>query len=146
MKRNLRISSQSIRETAYKTYVRPILEYASTVWDPHEQQNIKNIENVQRRAARFVLRRYRNTSSVSNMLLQLQWPSLEYRRKLSRLSMLYKIRHGLSCVDFTEKLQPPPPRQRRGHNQQYSQTNCRTQYQQSAFLPRTIKDWNSLPH
>jgi hypothetical protein len=39
---------------AYNTFVRPSLEYASTVWDPHTQDNINKVESIQRRAARFV--------------------------------------------------------------------------------------------
>ena len=68
LRRNLKISSREIKETAYKTLVRPIMEYAATVWDPLTQANIDNMEAVQHRAARFVLRSYRNTSSVSNMI------------------------------------------------------------------------------
>ena len=47
--------------------VRAIIEYASTVWDPHTQSNISQIEAVQRRAARFVKGDYR-TSSTSQIL------------------------------------------------------------------------------
>jgi len=33
--RNLQISSPSLKTTAYTSLVRPVLEYASTVWDPY---------------------------------------------------------------------------------------------------------------
>ena len=33
--------------------VRPTVEYASTVWDPVNQKNIKSLDQVQKRAARF---------------------------------------------------------------------------------------------
>ena len=59
LKRNLKISSRKIKEMAYKSYVRPALEYACTVWDPYTQQHIDHIEAIQRRAACFVMRRYR---------------------------------------------------------------------------------------
>ena len=35
--------------------LRPILEYAFSVWDPHTTANIQKFESVQRRAARFCL-------------------------------------------------------------------------------------------
>ena len=35
LQRNLSKCPRPVKEQAYKTYVRPILEYASTVWDPH---------------------------------------------------------------------------------------------------------------
>ena len=60
--------------------------------------------------------------------------------------MLYKIRNGLVCVDkIKQKLEPAVDRVRRVHTQQYNKQNCRTQYQQHSFLPRTICDWNQLP-
>ena len=42
---------------------RPILEYASTVWDPHTNVNINKLESVQRHAARFCLGDYSRYSS-----------------------------------------------------------------------------------
>ncbi|KAL8615930.1 hypothetical protein ACOMHN_034606 [Nucella lapillus] len=51
LRRNLKIPSRSVKEQAYKAFVRPILEYASSVWDPHTQKNIDKLEAVQRRAA-----------------------------------------------------------------------------------------------
>ena len=146
VRRNLKISSRRIKETAYKTYVRPIMEYATTIWDPHTQHAINMLEAVQRRAARFVMRRYHNTSSVSDMITELQWPPLEDRRRIARMSMMYKIHHNLACVrNIKGQLLPLPSRQRRGHDQQFVLPQCRTQYHQNSFLPRTIKQWNQLP-
>ena len=76
LRRNLKISASNIKEKAYKVFVRPLLEYAASVWDPYSQKNIARVEAVQRRAARFVLNRFRNTSSVNNMLEALGWPTL----------------------------------------------------------------------
>ena len=146
LRRNIKISSRKIKETAYKTFVRPILEYASSIWDPHTEQNTNKLEAVQRRAARFVMRRYHNTSSPTTMLEELKWPSLQDRRRTARLSMLYKIRNDLvSTQGIKASLSPAPPRRRRGHDQQLTIPQCRTQYRQQAFLPRTIRDWNELP-
>ena len=81
MRRNLKINSKSIKETAYKMLARPKMEYASTVWDPHKQDQKYELEKVQRRAARIVSNRHRNTSSVGDMLTDLGWETLEKRRK-----------------------------------------------------------------
>ena len=53
LRRNLHGCSQNTRALAYKALVRPVLEYASPVWDPHQDNHIEKLEAVQRKAARF---------------------------------------------------------------------------------------------
>ena len=59
--------------------VRPIilLEYALIVWSPHNQCDIHKIEMVQCRAVRFIFNNFSRTASVTNMLANLQLPTLE---------------------------------------------------------------------
>ena len=40
IKRNIQTNIHKIKETAYKTYVRPLLEYSATVWDPWQLKEI----------------------------------------------------------------------------------------------------------
>ena len=49
--------------------VRPQLEYASDVWDPHCVGDIMELEKVQQRVARWVLNDYGRFSSVSSMFI-----------------------------------------------------------------------------
>ena len=81
VKQTLYQCEPSVKVTAYNTLVRPILEYANIAWDPHQQYLIDDIEMVQRRAARWVKQDYRLTSSVSDMLNDLQWTTLYECRK-----------------------------------------------------------------
>ena len=58
-----------MKEAAYKSMVRPILEYGSTVVDPHCNGLNDELENVQKHAARFVTRNYRyETGSMTGIL------------------------------------------------------------------------------
>ena len=68
--------------------IRPKLEYAAAVWDPHKIDLIKSIEKIQRRVARFTMNQHRNTSSVGDMLSILQWNSLEKRFQDIRICIL----------------------------------------------------------
>ena len=52
---------------------------------------------VQRRAARYACNRYHNTSSVTDMLQTLTWPTLQQRRLKTKLIMFYKIVHHIQC-------------------------------------------------
>ena len=76
------ITAQVVLSVAncYKSMVRPIVEYASSVWDPHTTININKIEAIQKRAARFCLNDFSRHSSVSNMLTTLDLPTLQQRR------------------------------------------------------------------
>ncbi|KAK7088855.1 hypothetical protein V1264_024972 [Littorina saxatilis] len=98
LRRNLKVCSSLTKMLAYKTTVRPILEYACTVWDPHSDRLITTLEKVQRRAARFVTNRYHNTSSDTDMLTLLEWPTLQQRRRCARLAMLHKILNDQACL------------------------------------------------
>ena len=84
---------------AYFSLVLPNVEYCCTVWDPFTATNINKLEMVQRRAARYVSYDYDYKSSVSSMLNQLGWRTLEKRRRDARLSMFYKIENSLVSMD-----------------------------------------------
>ena len=68
--------------------MRPIVEYAPVAWSPHTNKGIDCIKSVQRRGARFVNSDYSHYSSVSPMLTDLNWPSLQSRRRICDLGML----------------------------------------------------------
>ena len=104
LRRNLRIPSQTIKTHAYQSLVRPHLEYASTAWDPHTQNNIHKLDMIQRRAARNACNRYHNISSVTEMVGHLSWEPLATRRRNMRLCMLYTIAHTVVGDPWTEWL------------------------------------------
>ena len=89
---NIRSASQQAKSTAYKTFVRPTLEIASTVWTPHDTDS-NQLEMVQRRAVRFVKSDYSRTSSDTAMRQDLGWDTLQHRKDQARLSMMYRITH-----------------------------------------------------
>jgi hypothetical protein len=79
IRRNLQINSKSVKDRAYQSLVRPKLKYCCSVWDPYTTENIYKIEQVQRWAARYTCHRHHNTSSVTEMIHSLDWPTLQER-------------------------------------------------------------------
>ena len=148
LRRNLSCCDGSTKSIAYSALVRPLLEYCHTIWDPHQQSNKDTIEKVQRRAARFVSNDYSRKSSVTKMLTQLEWDTLETRRTRARLRLIYKETHGLIPSNITHLISNnqlrPETRLNTGKfifKHIFANKNC---YQKSLY-PKTLPVWNLLP-
>ena len=100
VKRNEQSKNKDIRTLAYNSLVCPQVEYGSAVWSPYTKENKDKIEMVQRRAARWVSNDYSTymCSSVTEMMSNLGWRSLENRLYDARLLMFYKIVYGLVAI------------------------------------------------
>ena len=144
LKRNLKIDNKSAKIEGYKMLVRQPIEYASIIWDPYYQIDINKFEKIQRRAARFVQGDYKQSSSVTAMLDTLQWPSLEQRRRETRINYLAKIMTDKVAVK-KDLLIPATDRPRRSHNYQLKLITTTRNYRKFSFFPRTIQEWNALP-
>ena len=102
--RNIKSCPLQGKENYYKIMVRPIMEYACTVWLPYAKKNIQILEAVQRRAARFVKNDYSSFSIVTAMMQDLEWPTLEERRWVSKVTMLFKILNDIVCIPADQYL------------------------------------------
>ena len=145
LKRNLRGCRTSARARAYEAIVRPTLEYAASIWDPHTTRQVTQIEKVQRRSARFVTRNYwdRQPGSVTNMVTSLGWEPLQVRRVEIRLLLLFKIKQNLVAIPADYYLIQSDSRTRGQHIFRIPST--RRDVYRFSFFPRTIRDWNQLP-
>ena len=166
LRRNLKYSPIQCRKTAYLALVRSTLEYSSIVWDPYLIKDIERLEKVQRQAARFIMKDYRSREEgcVTRMLDQLELPSLQRRRKMNRLTFLYRVVEGqvpaLPCHDILTKIRGKrqiKPKQFKNcvttnpiDNQETNNSKCfktittRTLQYKNSFFPRTIIEWNKL--
>jgi len=143
LRRNLKPCSSHIKAKSYLSYVRPIIEYSSTVWDPHIKEDIHKLEMVQRRAARFVYNNYNCTDSVTSMLQSLHWPTLEVRRQFLKLILMFKILKDQIHIP-THNFQPVTIHTR-GYQYHYMHLQCNCEAYRSSFFPSTIRMWNDLP-
>ena len=114
---------------ALLSVIRPQIEYCSSIWDPRkgiESNGNYKIEMVQRRAAKWTLSNYDPKASVTDMLTNLGWRSLQQRRVDSRLSLLYKIAHNLTPSCHKDQLRPTRRRSRHTREQSFLPISCST--------------------
>ena len=123
------------RARAYEAIVRPTLEYAASIWDPHKTGQIDQLEKVQRRAARFTTRNYtdRQPGSVTQMVTNLGWEPLQVRRVKIRLLLLFKIQHNFVAIPADVYLIPSDSRTRGQHT--FRQPTTRRDVYRHSFLP-----------
>ena len=139
LQRNISQCPKKTKELCYRTLVRPLMEYATVIWGPFTEANIRKLEMVQRRSARMNCSDYLRTSSVSSMLQQLQWPTLQERRAQV---MMNRIVYQLDDMPITYLI---PISYIRCHGLNYLVPYARTQIYQRSFFPDTIRLWNSHP-
>ena len=82
---------------AYKTYIRPIFDYASNVWSPYHSKYINAIERVQRNFTKKLPSLC--NLSYAERLAMLDLETLECRRLKADLTMYYKIINNLTSFN-----------------------------------------------
>jgi len=87
---------------SFKLYVRPILEYSSPVWSPHNLQLIIRLKSVQRAFTKR-LRGYEGLS-YKERLNKAGLQSLELRRKRTDLIVCYNILHNIVDIPTMSNL------------------------------------------
>jgi len=144
LKCNLYNCNPQITTQAYMLYTRPILEYASTVWAPYTKASIGKLEAIQQRAARFVVSDYDYSNSVTSILNQLNWLSLDTRRQVSRLIMFYKIVHQSVALALPNEIVLFNTITR-GHNMRYRTSFCRVDVYKNRFFSSSNKtlEWST---
>ena len=146
LRRNLYNCSEQIKTKAYYSLVRPNLEYACSVWDSHTQKNIQSIQKVQPRAARFVKKCNQPTPGTNTSLLEeLKWPSLEQRRKQTRLTNFYKIVNDTLAVEIPNYFSQKERQIRNYHPLKYINAGCRTNIYKYSFFPDPLKNGTNFP-
>ncbi len=124
----------------YKTYIRTHLEYAVQAWCPYNEEDIKTIKNVQRRATKLVVG-LRNVT-YEDRLRRLKIPSMRERQLRGDLVETFKILNGYSKVDSNIFFELNPSG--RGHAFKLKKPRCNSKARQTLFSQRVINSWNSL--
>ena len=146
VRRNVITCSETIRLTAYKQLVRPLMEYASAAWDSLPGTLESSLESVQRRAARFIcgILRTDHQTSTTSLLSKLDLDDLVSRRANARLRVFKQYHFSENNVILSHLQHAPAPSVRR-HCHQYLIPHCNTLHHQRSYFVQTAKEWNTLP-
>ena len=125
--------------------VRPQLEYAAPVWDPHTKEKVLQLEKVQHRAAHCTTSSFDYRSSTTEIVNNLGWRTLEQRRADARLCLFFKIVHGLVAVTLPDYIQPSNRISRNCHSMTFRLLHTTKNYYKYSFLPLAIVQRNALP-
>ena len=127
----------------YTTYIRPHLEFASSVWNPFLQKDINTLEKVQRRATRIPYN-LKNLDYESRCKF-LGLTSLHDRRTRGDLIQQFKIIHGFDKLNW--HIIPQVSNNRRtDRTKLVRELNPNSRPRYNFFNNRIVGPWNSLPH
>ena len=130
--------------TLFTSHVRPIIDYCSSVWNTGYIQDIRIIENIQRRWTKHV-------TGLGDMEYGQRPKSLglfSIKGRLLRADLIYywKILTGRSSTPSDAIFQPAPLSGTRGHPLKLMVPRCNTDVRRRCFAVRCIHEWNKLPH
>ena len=80
--------SRNALNKMYMSYMLPIVEYASVVWDGCSEQDSVTLQKVQNEAVRLVTGLTRSVS-LENLYKKCGWATLSQRRQQHKLSFIY---------------------------------------------------------
>ena len=128
----------------YTALVRPHLEYANQVWSPYLQKHITALENVQRRATRYIPGL--KGLPYEDRLKEINLPTLAYRRYRGDMIETFKITHDLYDKEVTTDFLPmKKDKITRGHKYSLIKRDWNLNIRKNSFTYRIVDQWNNLP-
>ena len=137
----------NVLKKLYVSLVRPHLEYAVPIWDPYTAKDCDLVESVQRFAGRVCLKSW--DIGYPEILNSLNLPSLETRRKVQKLILLYKFVNNLALFPEAPLIFHTvnyPYSTRNVHDLSFCNLHGHTLQYLHSYFPDTIKLWNTLPY
>ena len=143
-KLKFRLDRKSL-ETIYIAFIRPLLEYGDVIWD-HQYETLE-LDKIQNEAARIVTGATKLVS-INALYNQIQWDTLEKRRRDHKLTLFYKMQCNITPI-YLSSLVPRPvsiiSRYNLRNSNDLQTIDARTTQYYNSFLPSTVRSWNNLP-
>ena len=125
------------------SYLLPVVEYASVVWDGCSKQDLQTLQKIQNED------RTSKICTVRQMYNECKWLTLSQRRQQHKLSFICNVDAGL-VPSYISDLIPPlvskisnnPLR----NNRNISFPNNRTNISQKSCIPSSIRLWNGIDY
>jgi hypothetical protein len=134
--------SRNVILPVFQSLIRPVLEYASPVWNSSSVNHTNKLESVQR----YVTKRIVGLSALpyEDRLETLNLCTLRARRQYLDLIEMYKIIHGYTftkCIKQVKFVETST----RGHQYRLRKPKSKLKTRMQTFLLRTTNSWNALP-
>ena len=140
--RTFRSRDANVLLPVFKAVVRPCLEFATPVWNPHSAYGTQLLENVQKRFTRCI--RGMGHVSYDERLSQLKLSPLTTRRVYFDLILVYKLLNGFAVANCP-LVRRNHQQGTRGHSHTLSKPAVFKNTRKFFFTSRVVNAWNSLP-
>lgn len=136
LRKNFSVATTSMKGKLYSILVRPIMDYASAIWDVHTGWCLIR---VQRRAARSVVGKHSYKKSISSMLDELGWPALPTRWKASRLAHFLNDTKEESALKILAGILGPFR-----NSPKFIVPHSKFDAHRLSFYSQIVRDWNTV--
>ena len=141
-RRTFHYMDQEVFRLLFTSLMRPHMDYADCIWNPHLKVDIiAQLENARRRATRLVpdLR----DRCYEDRLRALNLPSLLYRRRRMDMIQTFRIMTGIDYLEASDFF-TMNSRETCGHGKKIMKQPSRLNLRKFSFSHRVADDWNSL--
>ena len=129
----------------YESLIRPNLAYCCIVWDPFTKGSIEHLEKTQKLAAKICLKKW--NLSYTTMLRELNLPTLQSRRHIMKLCVVYAILNDSMYFPSGIFVYRNSSISTRTNTPLCLQpVHCSTKYFMFSFVPHSILLWRVSHH
>ena len=130
----------------YCTFIRPLLEYGAEIWDGCSMADANSLEQIQMNAAR-IFTGLPVFASLNSLYFETGWETLADRRKVRKLTLMYKIVNNdvpSYLLDLLSDRVNETNIYNLRNNTDFVIPFTRLCSYESSFFPSTLKLWNNL--
>ena len=139
------LNDVSPRHSLYLALVKSQFCYATQVWSPDKIALQTQIERVQRRATRWILKQHVGVMSYRDRLSTLKLLPLTFDRELRDLVFFYKCLNGFTDLNVSHFVSfVSHGRTRLSNSYNLKTPVCKTSTFQASYFNRNVKLWNYI--